>query len=127
MKKTLSKHERLTRKSYFDALFSKGKSLKSFPLRVVYLEFLPENFEQIKFLPENSQVAFSVPKRKFKRATDRNRIKRQMREAYRLNKSILQRNLAVVFIYLPHEKLDFDPIEKAMIQSLKSLNRDNSE
>ena len=122
MKKTFQKHERLKSKRYFDALFAKGKSIKSYPIRVIFLEFNEENFEGIKSLPNQSQVAFSVPKKRFKKAVDRNRIKRQMREAYRLNKHLLNKNYAMVFVYLPNEKLAYQTIEKAMVKALEKLD-----
>lgn len=100
--------------------------MKFYPIRAIYLEFSPQNFEKCQQQSEFTQVAFSVPKRRFKKAVDRNRIKRQMREAYRLNKTILNENYAIVFVYLPHDKLDYKTIEVAMINTLKQINQVNS-
>ncbi len=82
---TLGSQERIKSQKAIDALFAGGKSqsLSAFPLRLVYLE--------TSCLPSEpqAQVMVSVSKRYFKRAVKRNRIKRQIREAYRLNKAVL--------------------------------------
>lgn len=80
MKLTFKKKEKLKSKKYIEKLFSEGKTITHFPLRLVYLK---ENHLGNKPL----QIAFSVPKRKIKKAVDRNRIKRQLKEIYRLNKN----------------------------------------
>lgn len=77
----------------------------------------------------NNNVAFSVPKRKFKKAVDRNRIKRQLRETYRLNKHIIEnkeaKNYDLMFIYLGNNLPDFHLLEKKMVQHLKFLAQKN--
>lgn len=73
------------------------------------------------------QVLFSVSKRNFKRAVDRNLIRRRCREAYRLHKSILTANpevpypTSIAFLYLAKEISTYDVIEKAMIKVLKKM------
>jgi ribonuclease P protein component len=71
------------------------------------------------------QVAFSVTKKRFKKAVDRNHIKRQMREAYRLNKldflTDLQHTYAVLFIYLHHKSSNYKIIEQSMKKCLQDL------
>ena len=81
MRFTFRKHEKLKSRKLIGKLFEEGKSVKKFPLRLVYLQ--TEHTSDSKI-----QAGFSVPKRNFKRAVDRNRIKRLMREAYRLNQSL---------------------------------------
>ncbi len=83
---TFRKRERLCSKKRIEALFSAGnRSLAAYPLRAVYV------MEDKGSVP--AQVLISVPKRIFKRAVDRNRMKRLIREAYRLNKHILWKAL----------------------------------
>ncbi len=111
--------ERLKSKEAFEKLFREGKSLKHYPVRLVYTEWSSDS-------PTGFQVGFSVPKRRFKNAVDRNRLKRQMREAYRLAQpNILtkpKQPWALLFIYLPAEKLDYNTIESAIQKCLKSFN-----
>lgn len=82
---TLPKEERLCSRTLIDELFSGGRSkaLSAFPLRVVYM------VKERKDLEPQTQMLVSVPKRHFKRAVKRNRVKRQVREAYRHNRQKL--------------------------------------
>ena len=83
LKLTLPKVERLNSRILIERLFTGGsKSLPAFPLRIVYMPVEGEN------LPV-ATILISVPKKRFKRAVKRNRVKRQVREAYRKNKHIL--------------------------------------
>ena len=82
MANTFSKSERICSQIVIDDLFKKGKILKSFPFLVRYL---PYSFNK----GAKVQIVISVPKRKVKKAVDRNRLKRQIREVYRLNKKNL--------------------------------------
>jgi ribonuclease P protein component len=123
MPNTLKKAERLDRKKVIGKMFTGGAGAHSFtvfPLRVVYL-MEPELMSQ-------ASVLISVSKRYFKHAVDRNRVKRQIREAYRLNKHILldflsNRNekMAVSFIYLSEELMPTDFIEKRMKIALEKM------
>lgn len=82
-KNTLPKVERLNSRILIEKLFTGGsKSLPAFPLRIVYMPVEGEN------LPI-ATILISVPKKRFKRAVKRNRVKRQIREAYRKHKQIL--------------------------------------
>ena len=87
--KTFGKKEKLVSKKTIDALFSGGnsRSMSAFPLRVVFMRKERNEAE------EPAQVMVSVSKRHFKRAVKRNRVKRQIREAYRLNKHLLHEAL----------------------------------
>jgi ribonuclease P protein component len=109
---TYPKSQKLKSKKTIDLLFTKGKSVSKFPLRLVYME--EENQE------ESIKMGVSVSKKYFKKAVDRNYFKRVLRECYRLNKHILLDNIekkyAVFFFYQTAEKLDFQEIEQKTIQ-----------
>ncbi len=130
---TLGKDERLKSRKAIEQLFANAKSFSLFPFKVVYEQnaFINEgptvNPKQLKgYL----QTAFSVSKRNFKKATDRNHIKRLMREAYRLQKSELQITLeqtnrqAVVFIlYVGKEVPDYKTVFEKTNAALKKLQK----
>lgn len=118
---TLSKEERLSWKRYIDQLFAEGQSFVAFPLRVI---FLPLD----QPLPARSAILISVAKKKFKRAVKRNRVKRQIRESYRLGKPELitsleakDKHLLVAFLYLDNEFHTFQQMEKAMSKAIRIL------
>lgn len=108
----LHKLERLNKKKDIEALFSEGKSYNISPLRIISK---PNPNQGIA----HHQVLFSVPSRNFKRAVDRNLIKRRLREAYRLNKSKLgsATKLLVAYIYIAKEILPYSLIEEKLVQS----------
>lgn len=86
---TLGSQERIKSTKLIDMLFSGGnsQSIVAYPLRVVYMKGVREADAQ------QTQIMVSVSKRHFKRAVKRNRVKRQIREAYRLNKNLLSEKL----------------------------------
>lgn len=122
---TLRKSERTCSKIAIDNLFKGGhsRSLSAFPIRVVYL--VSDTPQQ-----EQCQIMVSVPKKCFKRAVKRNRVKRQIREAYRLNKAIVTEQmkkhegkyLAMAFIWLDAELHDTDEIKTKMINLLGRIS-----
>lgn len=79
---------------------------------------------------DNSQIGFSVPKRNFKKAVDRNRIKRQLREIYRLNKQniaeITDRKMAMFLIFNSNKMPDYKELEKNFMLLLERLKNDIS-
>ena len=107
----LSKQERVSSKRMIDKLFegTKSRSLISFPIRLVYME--TERCNDV-----NAQMMVSVPKRFFKRAVKRNRVKRQIREAYRHHKDILPekegRTLILAFIWMDDQLYESSEVEK---------------
>ena len=114
-----SKAEKLKSKKLIEALFTEGRSVKSFPLRLVYLPcILPEEGVMI-------QAGVSVSKRNFKRAVSRNRIKRLMRESYRLHKhqiDVTDKTFAKLFIYTGREEVSQQDLHKTMIKLIHRFN-----
>ncbi len=110
------KSEKLKSRKTIEFLFEEGKSVTKFPIKIFFLPI--EN-------SENTQAGFAVPKRNFKSAVDRNRIKRQLREAYRLQKHLLKNEsglkFAIFFLYIGKEKLPYSKIETAMESLIKKL------
>lgn len=105
-----------------DRLFEKGKHFSVFPLRVSYA------FQEAGAPP--LQAGFGVSSRNFKRSVHRNRVKRLMREGYRLQKNELQelllnkdRRLALFIIYTGKELPDFAIIREKMQSLLNRLER----
>lgn len=93
MRFTFGKQEKLKSRKLIEKLFAEGNSVKKFPIRLVYLQTShTSNFPV--------QASFSVPKRNFKRAVDRNRIKRLLREAYRHEKNGLYDELQKPYIFM---------------------------
>ena len=111
MKQSYSKSEKLKGEKLLDALFTHGRSVTAYPLRLI---FMPANFPET--VPVKTGV--SVPKRQFKRAVDRTRIKRLIREAYRLNKTIIFNNIttqyAFMILYIGKENPSFVEVETAL-------------
>ena len=113
------KQDKLKSRKTIELLFNKGKSFSNFPFRVVWL---PENNEAVL------QAGVSVSSKYFKKATDRNRIKRLMREAYRLQKKILQdhleekqNKLSVFILYVGKELPEYEIVFEKIGVILKRL------
>ena len=119
---SLKSHDRLKSKKDIELLFNEGKQAYFFPFKLMYiLRDLDEDRVPLKF-------AISVPKKKLKKAVDRNLIKRRCREAYRLNNSALKdlltshnKQLILMFIYLNHEIKEYITIEKSIKKHLNAL------
>lgn len=117
----MRKPERLNKKKIIEKMFAGGsRSFSIFPLRVVWLP--------VEELDMQASILISVSKRRFKRAVKRNRIKRQIREAYRLNKQILlapltekNRRLAIAFIYLADELMNSALVEEKIKAALTRI------
>ena len=118
MDESFGKREKLKSSIVIDKLFAEGISLKKYPLRLIYLPLKNDIFEEHK-------TAVSVPKRTFKKAVDRNSLKRLMREAFRKNKYLLgndlHQNYALMFIYTSREKENYSKISATVENLLKKM------
>jgi len=119
---TLGKDERLKSRKVIDQLFKEGKSFSIYPFRIVW-----------KYQPDTTSLlraGFTVSTKHFKKAVDRNRIRRLMKEAYRLQKNILQQNLqlinkpfALFIIYVGKEVPDYLLVMEKMTLILTRLQK----
>ncbi len=114
-----------------DRLFVGGgsKSMSCFPLRLVFM-VLDHNDEALENKGSHvdmadAQMLISVPKRCFKHAVDRNRVKRQVREAYRRHRDLYElpegKNLAMAFIWLDHQHHETAEVEDKVVNLLRRL------
>ncbi|MEO8255579.1 MAG: ribonuclease P protein component [Flavobacterium sp.] len=124
---TYPKNEKLKSKTTIGLLFTEGRSVAKYPLRLVYnTGFLGEG-EKIK-------IGVSVSKKYFKKAVDRNYFKRVLRETYRLNKHLLIDNLdqtySFMLFYQCKDRLTFEEINTKTIQLFEKfilqINHDNT-
>ncbi|BFM42917.1 ribonuclease P protein component [Flavobacterium sp. CFS9] len=110
---TYPKNERLKSKTTISLLFSEGKSVSKYPLRLVYAP-AEENS------PEKIKIGVSVSKKYFKKAVDRNYFKRVLRETYRLNKHLLLDNIpqpySMMFFYQTKDRLSYEEINTKTVQ-----------
>mgnify|MGYP002764035081 FL=1 len=121
---TLSKEERICSKKLINELFTgNGRSMTAFPLRAVFMKRTVGDDQP------RAAMLVSVPKRYFKHAVDRNRVKRQVREAFRRNKSIITQNLtddheavAIAFVWLTNEKYPSSEVENRMVRLLTRIS-----
>ena len=107
------KNEKLKSKITIGLLFTEGKSVSKYPLRLVYKSGTFSEDEKIK-------MGVSVSKKNFKRAVDRSYFKRILRETYRLNKHLLLDNLdqpySFMFFYQTKDRLTYEEINTKTIQ-----------
>jgi ribonuclease P protein component len=119
-----SKQERICKRDDFQIILTKGKSVYHYPFRCIYM------WEDSSFF--SAKIAVSVSRRRFKHAVDRNRIKRLVRESYRLNKHILyqyyadcNKSLNLLIIYTDTKIFPFSFIEKKFIGLTNKLIKEN--
>jgi ribonuclease P protein component len=107
------KKEKLKSKTTIGLLFSEGKSVSKYPLRLV---FRPENVANVS----RTKIGVSVSKKYFKKAVDRNYFKRVLRETYRLNQHLLKNKLdqsySFMFFYQTKDRLSYQEINLKTIQ-----------
>ncbi len=117
---TFKKEQRVTGAKRVDAIFASVRCFISYPLRIVYLQH-----EQS--LINKCSILVSVPKKRIKKAVHRNRIKRLIRESYRLNRELInnidisEQSLDIAFIYVKDTASDYVEIQKAMQKALKQI------
>lgn len=120
---TLSKKERIVSQKLIETLFGGGnsQSMAAFPLRVVYMRRI--RLEQ----QPPVQMLVSVPKKRFKHAVDRNRVKRQIREAFRHHKEVLyaalpsDEQLLIAFLWLSDRHCATQEVEQRIEKLIKRL------
>jgi ribonuclease P protein component len=120
---TFKKEERLCNKRLIDELFHNGSSFLCYPYRVSWLAVAEASESPV-------QVLIAVPKKRYKRAVDRNLLKRRIREAYRLNKqehlytllSEAHKNIVFSIGYIGKEIDPYELMEKKMLKLLKQLS-----
>ena len=117
---TFSKNERLCSKILIDRLIETGKSFNHSPYRITWL-LIAESSVPIKGV-------ISIPKRSFKKAVDRNRLKRQTREIYRKQKQkvydvLVDKKILVMIVYTAKTKIEFKELELKLKEALERLSK----
>jgi len=123
MRLTLNKHERLKSRKLIDELFASGSAIDAYPIKLIFKEITAEQSPHSPIL-----FGVTVSKKKFKRAVDRNLIKRRLRESFRVNKTniyqhliLKDKHLAMMAIYIASDILDSKTIATAMIKLQRQL------
>ena len=111
MDQSFGRSQKLKSKKLIDQLFTEGRSIKSFPLKLIYVPV--DNSA-----PAELKTGVSVPKKLVQTAVKRNRIKRLMREVFRKNKYLVTKDLssshAFMFIYISRDEMSYEKIDASM-------------
>ncbi|SEF76470.1 ribonuclease P protein component [Algoriphagus boritolerans] len=114
----LPKNERLHAEKLIKELFNEGSSFFLYPFKVLFIK-------KTELAGQPNQILFSVSKKKIRKATGRNFIKRRLKEAYRLNKQILPADGIILgLIFVGKAEMTFAEIQPKMIQLLAKLNQE---
>jgi ribonuclease P protein component len=121
------KEEKLKSKTLIQKIFDEGSAVSNFPLKVLYVRTNAVNGVKLK-------VGVAVPKKNFKSAVHRNRVKRLLRESYRLNKDKIfnktEGSYALLFLYLGKDIPEYKAVEKNMLaifeRLIKKLNNEEN-
>jgi ribonuclease P protein component len=123
----LPAREKLKSEKELSFLFSSGKSFSAYPIKVLYSFSVERNSSPL-------QAAFTASKRNFKKAVDRNRVKRLLREAYRLNKETFHEKVKtsggscrLIFIFLDRKLPEFTEVRDKIILILQRLSEEYEE
>jgi ribonuclease P protein component len=112
------KSEKLKSKKAIKLLFAEGNTVTKYPIKLFYLPIKSSH---------KTKAAFSVPKHNFKKAVTRNRIKRQLREAYRHQKHLLKNDgnlkYLLFFLYIGKENSAYTTIDTCLINVLKKMKK----
>jgi ribonuclease P protein component len=112
LKNTFGKEEKLCSEKDIETLYKTGTSFLQHPLVIYYLPVAGL---------KQSRVLVSVPKKKFKKAVDRNLLKRRLRESYRLNKSLLNAGYHLALVYVANTLVNYQEIEKSVKAGLQKI------
>lgn len=118
----LSRMEKLKSRNLISKLFTKNRHVFAYPIKLIWTQDASNSNPGI-------QVMVSVSKRNNRHAVDRNKVKRLIREAYRTNKGILNKdlesmpNISLGIIYVGKGVLSHSEIEKGIISSLKKMRK----
>lgn len=116
MQNTYKKEEKLKKSKLITQLFAEGNSVSQYPIKLIYLQIDHDS-------PYKVQAGVSVSKRNFKKAVDRNKIKRLLREVYRKNKYLIYesehtKKHIFMFIYVGKKEVEYKILEEKMISIL---------
>lgn len=119
---TFSKHERLKSRKKIQELFDSGYIIHHYPFKINW------QFEKEISCSNPAKIAIGVSKRSIKKAVDRNRIKRKIREVYRKNKrwfykelQIIDQNISFIVIYASTDDIEYSKVEEELIVAFKKL------
>lgn len=121
---TFAKKERVSGKTRIEKIFTSGNAFLVYPFRVVY--YVYESGHSVNM----PALLISIPKKRLKRAVQRNRMKRLTKEVYRLNKSALDTSklsegysVDIAVIYVADKLLAHSVIEKSLVRAIKDVSK----